>query len=235
MGNAGELCARTHHFSREAQDAFAKQSFERARDAQKSGHFAKEIVPVTVPGKKGDVLVSEDEGPSKVDLARLPTLKPAFDSTGSITAGNASSINDGAAAVLMMSEDLAKSRGVKHYFRVRGLSGFAHDPEWFTTAPVTALRVLEKNAGVPMKQWDAIEINEAFAVVPMVAVKELGLDATRVNPRGGAIALGHPIGCSGARVVVTLMNHLQATGGRFGAATLCIGGGEALAILLEAV
>lgn len=233
MGNFGDLCAKEYKFSREEQDGFAQRSFERARKAVESGHFAAEVVPVEVGGKKGSVIVDKDEAPFAVDLAKLATLRPAFEKDGTVTAGNASSINDGAALTVLMDEATAKARGLKPLARIVAQASHAQEPAWFTTAPVEAIRKVLKKAGLGVGDIDQYEINEAFAVVTMAAIKDLGLDAAKVNPYGGAVALGHPIGASGARILATLVNGLKATGKKRGLATLCIGGGEASAVVIE--
>jgi len=233
MGNFGDVCAKEYKFTREEQDAFARQSYERARKATESGHFAKEIVPVEVPSKKGATVVDKDEQPYSVDLDKMATLRPAFEKDGTVTAGNASSLNDGAALAVLMSESTAKRRGLKPLARIVAQASHAQEPAWFTTAPVEAIRKVLKKAGLTPADIDLYEINEAFAVVPMAAIKELGLDRAKVNVHGGAVALGHPIGASGARVVATLLNALEAAGKKRGLATLCIGGGEASAIIVE--
>lgn len=235
MGNFGDLCAREFKFTREEQDKFAIQSFERARKAVESGHFAKEIVAVEVGGKKGATIVDKDEAPFAVDLAKLSTLRPAFDKEGTVTAGNASSINDGAALCLLMSEETAKAKGQKPIARIVAQASHAQDPAWFTTAPIECIRKVLAKAGLKTTDIDQYEINEAFAVVTMAAIKELALDPAKVNPFGGAVALGHPIGASGARVLATLVHGLAATGKKRGLATLCIGGGEASAVIVEMV
>jgi acetyl-CoA C-acetyltransferase len=228
------MCASRYHFSREAQDAYAERSYRRAQAASEDGTFAREIVPVQVPGRKGAVhTVARDEGPSAVDFERMRTLRPAFEADGSVTAANASTINDGAAALIITSEAVAAERGLKVLAHVRGYAGHALDPEWFTVAPVEALRTLFARLAWDPGEVDAYEINEAFSVVPMAAMQEFGLDEERVNPLGGAVALGHPIGASGARILVTLLNALEVRGGQRGVAGICIGGGEALAMGLE--
>lgn len=235
MGQCGELCARTHDLTRDQQDAYAMESFKRARANWENKHFANEVATLTIPHPKGDKVFEADESPFKNDLTKMASLKPVFDKNGTITAANASSISDGAAACVLTTESHAKQKGFKNYFRIIGTSTFAQKPEWFTTAPVGALKKLEESTKVKLADVSCFEINEAFAVVPMMAIRELKLDPSKVNPRGGAIALGHPIGASGARIVVTLMNHLTATGGRYGIGSLCIGGGEAVAMLIERV
>ncbi len=233
MGNFGDMCAKEFQFSREEQDKFATQSYERARKAVDSGHFAKEIVAVEIAGKKGNVVVDKDEQPHSVDLAKLATLRPAFEKDGTVTAGNASSINDGAALTVLMSESTAKSKGLKPLAKIVAQASFAQDPAWFTTAPIECIRKVLKKANLKTSDIDLYEINEAFAVVTMAAIKELELDPAKVNAHGGAVALGHPIGASGARVLATLLNGLQAAGKKRGLATLCIGGGEASAVVVE--
>jgi acetyl-CoA C-acetyltransferase len=236
MGNCGDLVAEKYGFTREAQDAFARQSFERALQAQKTGKFKAEIVPVSVPSKKGDpVVVEEDEGPKKAQLDKMPSLKPAFSKTGTVTAANASSINDGAAALVVCSAAAAKRLGLNVLARIVGDATAAVEPKWFTIAPVTALAKLYEKTRTKPLDWDLYEINEAFSGVTLAAMKEHDLDADRVNVNGGAVALGHPIGCSGARLLVTLLHALKDRGKRRGIATLCIGGGEAVALGVELV
>ena len=234
MGVFGELCADKYHFSREEQDAFAIESVKRAQAAQASGAFAGEIVPVTVPGKKGDVQIDTDEQPGRSDINKIPTLKPAFrKENGTITAASSSSISDGAAALILLSADDAKTRGVKPLARIVAHATHSQEPEWFTTAPVGAIgKVLDK-AGWKAADVDLFEVNEAFAVVAMAPMRELGISHDKLNVNGGACALGHPIGASGARIVVTLLNALKTRGLRRGVAALCIGGGEATAIAVE--
>jgi len=234
MGVFGELCADKYHFSREEQDAFAIESVKRSQAAQASGAFADEIVPVTVAGKKGDVQVDTDEQPGRSDINKVPALKPAFrKENGTITAATSSSISDGAAALILLSADDAKARGVKPLARIVAHATHSQEPEWFTTAPVGAItKVLEK-AGWKAGDVDLFEVNEAFAVVAMAPMRELGIAHDKLNVNGGACALGHPIGASGARIVVTLLNALKTSGLRRGVAALCIGGGEATAIAVE--
>jgi len=236
MGNCAELCAKEKHFSREAQDAFAIESFKRAQIAQKEGKFKAEIAPVSIAGKKGDAVVFDtDEGPSKANFEKMPSLRPAFDKNGSVTAANASTINDGAAALVLMSAAKAKELGVKPLARVKAYGANAGAPEWFTTAPAEAMRRAMKKAGWTPKDVDLWEVNEAFAVVAMAAQTELEIPADRLNVWGGGISLGHPIGASGARIVITLVSALQATGGVRGVAGICIGGGEATALCVERI
>ncbi|MCC6640217.1 MAG: acetyl-CoA C-acetyltransferase [Deltaproteobacteria bacterium] len=234
MGVCGDLVAAKYGFTREDQDAFAKRSFERALQAQKAGKFKAEIVPVPVPSKKGEpVVVEHDEGPGKAQLDKMSKLKPAFSKDGTVTAANASSINDGGAALVVTSADAAKRLGMPVLARILGDASAAVEPKWFTIAPVEALRSLYAKTGVKAGDWDLYEINEAFAVVTMAAIKDHGLDPERVNVNGGAVSLGHPIGCSGARILVTLLHALKDRGKRRGIATLCIGGGEAVALGVE--
>ncbi len=236
MGNAGELCAKKYEFTREAQDDYAKESFRRAVAAQKEGRFKDEIVPVPVPQRKGDpLMVGEDEGPKKGDPAKMSSLRPAFVKDGTITAANASSINDGAAAVVLASEDAVKKHNLTPIGRIVGYGGAAQAPEWFTTAPGLAIADASKRSGVAVKDIDLFEVNEAFAVVAMAALRDCELDHSKVNVHGGAIALGHPIGASGARIFVTLLSALKQRNAKRGLATLCIGGGEANAVIVERV
>jgi acetyl-CoA C-acetyltransferase len=236
MGVFAESCADKYHFTREAQDAYAIESVKRARAAQESGAFTGEIVPVTVSGRKGDVQVDTDEQPGRSDIAKVPTLKPAFrKENGTVTAASSSSISDGAAAVVLMSADDAAKRGVKPLARIVAHATHSQEPEWFTTAPVSALRKVLDKAGWKVEDVDLWEINEAFAVVAMTPMKELGIPHDKLNVNGGACALGHPIGASGARLVVTLINALKTRGLRRGVASLCIGGGEATAIAVECI
>jgi len=234
MGVFGELCADKYHFTREEQDAYAIESVKRAQAAQQSGAFAGEIVPVTVSGRKGDVLVDTDEQPGRSDIGKIPTLKPAFrKENGTITAASSSSISDGAAAVVLLSGDDAKARGLAPLARIVAHATHSQEPEWFTTAPVGAIQKVLDKAGWKVGDVDLFEINEAFAVVAMTPIKELGIPHDKVNVNGGACALGHPIGASGARLVVTLLNALKVRGLKRGIASLCIGGGEATAIAIE--
>jgi acetyl-CoA C-acetyltransferase len=233
MGTFGEQCADKYKFTREAQDAFATTSVNRAKAATASGAFAAEITPVTVKTRAGDVVVSIDEGPGKVKLDKIAGLKPAFKKDGTITAASSSSINDGAAALVLSRESTAKQLGAKPIARIVGHATFAQEPEWFTTAPVGAVNKLLKKIGWTVKDVDLWEVNEAFAVVPMAAMTELGISHDIVNVNGGACALGHPIGASGARIIVTLMYALKARGLKKGIATLCIGGGEGTALAIE--
>ena len=233
MGTFGEDCATKYSFTRAEQDAFATASVQRAKAATESGAFAAEITPVTVKGRGGEVVVSIDEGPGKVKLDKISTLKPAFKKDGTITAASSSSINDGAAALVMMKASTAAKLGCKPLARIVAHATHAQEPEWFATAPVGATQKVLAKAGWAVGDVDLWEVNEAFAVVPMALMKELGVPHDKVNVNGGACALGHPIGASGARIMVTLMYALQARGLKKGLATLCIGGGEATAVALE--
>ncbi len=234
MGVFAESCADKYHFTRAEQDAFAAESVRRAQEAVKSGAFAGEIAPVTVSSRKGDVEVAVDETPGKVDPAKIPTLKPAFrKENGTVTAASSSSLSDGAAAVVLLSADDARARGVRPLARIVAHATHSQEPEWFTTAPVGAIRKLLEKTGWGVGDIDLFEINEAFAVVAMAAMKELAIPHARLNVHGGACALGHPIGCTGARIVVTLLHAMIARGARRGVASLCIGGGEATAIAIE--
>ncbi|MGQ8879717.1 acetyl-CoA C-acyltransferase [Delftia sp. NA_296.1] len=235
MGTFGEDCAAKYHFTREQQDAYAIESVKRAQAATESGAFAAEITPVTVSTRKGDVTVSIDEGPAKAKLDKISSLKPAFKKDGTITAASSSSINDGAAALVLMRESTAKELGCKPLARIVAHATHAQEPEWFTTAPVGATQKALKKAGWTAADVDLWEVNEAFAVVPMALMAELGVPRDKVNVNGGACALGHPIGASGARILVTLLHALQARGGKRGLATLCIGGGEGTAMAIEMV
>ena len=233
MGTFGEECAAKYTFTREQQDAFATASVQRAKAAGSNGAFATEIAPVTLQERSGERVVSLDEGPGKVKLDKISTLRPAFKKDGTITAASSSSINDGAAALVMMRESTARKMGCRPLARVLGHSVFAQEPEWFTTAPVGATQKLLSQIGWAVKDVDLWEVNEAFAVVPMALMTELKVSHEIVNVNGGACALGHPIGASGARILVTLLHALQARGLKKGLATLCIGGGEATAMAVE--
>jgi acetyl-CoA C-acetyltransferase len=236
MGNCAEMCAGKYHFTREEQDAFALESYKRAQNASKTCLFSEEIVAVLVPQKKGDpVKIETDEEPFAAPLEKIATLKPAFAKDGTVTAGNASKINDGAAALVVSSEEIARKKGWKPIARIVGYAGVAQAPEWFTTAPVGAIQKLLAKTGLSVSDIDLFEINEAFAAVAMAAIRELELDPAKVNVRGGAVALGHPIGASGARILTTLLHALRKSGGRRGLAAICIGGGEATAMLVETV
>jgi acetyl-CoA C-acetyltransferase len=235
MGTFGEDCAAKYGFTREQQDAFATASVQRAKKATETGAFAAEITPVTVKDRAGERVISIDEGPGKVKLDKIPQLKPAFKKDGTITAASSSSINDGAAALVMMTESTAKRLGLKPLARIVAHTTHAQEPEWFATAPVGATQKLLAKTGWKAADVDLWEVNEAFAVVPMALMEELKISHDIVNVNGGACALGHPIGASGARIMVTLLHALKARGGKRGVATLCIGGGEATAVALELV
>ncbi|NMM77950.1 acetyl-CoA C-acyltransferase [Acidovorax sp. SRB_24] len=235
MGTFGEDCAAKYGFTRAQQDAFATASVQRAQAATTSGAFAAEITPVTVKTRAGETVVSIDEGPGKARLDKIATLKPAFKKDGTITAASSSSINDGAAALVMMRESTAQRLGCKPLARIASHATHAHEPEWFATAPLGATQKALAKAGWAVGDVDLWEINEAFAVVPMALMHELNLPHDKVNVHGGACALGHPIGASGARILVTLLHALQARGLQKGLATLCIGGGEATAMAVELV
>ncbi|HKP55731.1 MAG TPA: acetyl-CoA C-acyltransferase [Polyangiales bacterium] len=231
MGEAAERCATQLGIGRSAQDEYARNSYQRARAAP----FAPEIEPVTVPGKRGDTVVREDEEPGRSDLSKLPSLKPAFRADGTITAGNASKLNDGAAAVVLASEEAIKRHGLTPLARIVASAHHAQEPERFPTAPAYAIDKVLARAGGSVADVDLFEINEAFAIVAIGCTQLARLDPAKVNVRGGAVALGHPIGCSGARILTTLLYALRETGGKKGLATLCIGGGEANALLIERV
>jgi acetyl-CoA C-acetyltransferase len=235
MGTFAEDCAGKYEFTREAQDEFAVRSLRRALDANNDGTFAWEIAPVTVSGRKGDVVVDKDEQPAKAAPEKIPTLKPAFRKDGTVTAANSSSISDGAAALVLMRRSQAEKRGLKPLAVIVAHATHAQEPAWFSTAPVGAIRKVYEKAGWSGKDVDLFEINEAFAVVTMAAMREHELPADKVNVHGGACALGHPIGASGARIVVTLLGALRKQGGKRGIASLCIGGGEATALAVELV
>jgi acetyl-CoA C-acetyltransferase len=236
MGHCGEACATKYEFGREAQDEYATLSFRRAQEAQQSGRFRDEIVPVEVPGRKGDVtLVELDEGPGKAQFDKMGGLRPAFDKAGTITAANASTINDGAAALVLASGEKVQELGLRPIARIVSYGTNAQEPQWFTTAPAKAMQRALDRAGWQLGDVDLFEVNEAFAVVSMAAERDLEIPREKLNVFGGAISLGHPIGASGARIIVTLVNALRHTGGRRGLAGICIGGGEATAVCVEVV
>ncbi len=235
MGSCAELCAREMGFSREAQDQHAADSYRRALAAQKEGLFAGEIVPVKVAGKKGEVVVDADEEPLRGDVNKLAGLRPAFDKSGTVTAGNASSLNDGGAAVVLMAREVAEKRGLRILARVVAHGHAAQASDWFTTAPAAAIKAACDRAGWKPTDVDLWEINEAFSVVSLANNKLLSLDPARVNLSGGAVALGHPIGASGTRILVTLLHLMDRRQARTGGASLCIGGGEGIALLVERV
>jgi acetyl-CoA C-acetyltransferase len=234
MGQAGELCARRYEFSRERQDAFAAESYQRALLAQREGYFKDELVSVEVPQRKGKALsVSEDEEPGRGDIGKLSELRPAFDKAGTITAGNASSVNDGAAALVLASAGAVAEFGLSPLAQIKSHGAFAQEPAWFTTAPAQASQRALDKSGLDAQAIDLWEINEAFACVTLACSQLLGIDPERVNVHGGAVALGHPIGASGARILVTLVSALRQRRLSRGLASLCIGGGEALAMIVE--
>lgn len=234
MGNAGELCAKECGYTREDQDEYAIESYKRAEKAIQNGWFKEEIVAVEIPQRKGDpVVVSEDEEPGKVRYDKIPTLRPAFQKDGTITAANASKINDGAAAMVLVSEEKMKEMGLTPIAKIRGFADAAQAPEWFTTTPSKAMPIALQKAGVDAKDVDAWEINEAFSVVSLVNRDEMKIPGDKLNVFGGAVSMGHPIGCSGARIVVTLTSVLKQTGGKIGCAGICNGGGGASAMVIE--
>jgi len=236
MGVFGELCASKYQFTREDQDAYTIESVRRAQAAQAAGAFDAEIAAVTVTGRKGSVEVTLDEQPGRSDIAKIPTLKPAFQKDhGTITAASSSSISDGAAALVLASADRAQALGLQPLARVVAHATHSQAPEWFTTAPVAAITKVLDKAGWALGDVDLFEVNEAFAVVAMAPMRELGIAHEQLNVNGGACALGHPIGASGARLVVTLLHALKARGKRRGVAALCIGGGEATAVAIEII
>ena len=235
MGNFAETCASKYQFSREMQDAFAIESLSRAKQAIENGYFANEVAPVTLSTRRGDVVVDTDEQPGNAKPEKIPQLRPAFQKDGSVTAANASSISDGAAALTLMMADEAEARGLKPIALIHGYDESAQEPEWFTTAPVTAVQNTLKRVGWSIDEVDLWEINEAFAVVAMAAMHELSIPHSKLNVHGGACALGHPIGASGARILVTLIHAMQRRGDKKGMASLCIGGGEATAMAIELV
>ena len=234
MGNAAELCASECNIPRDSQDEFAINSYKRALQAMESGAFAEEIVSVEIPQRKGDpVVVSEDEEPKRVKFEKIPTLRPAFQKDGTVTAANASSLNDGAAALVIASEEWAKAHGIQPIAKIVTQASFAKAPEWFTTAPADVIKAITSKAGLTVADIDLFEVNEAFAVVALATNQLAGLDPDKVNVNGGAVALGHPIGASGARILVTLLYAMKSRDARRGLATLCIGGGEASAVIVE--
>jgi acetyl-CoA C-acetyltransferase len=235
MGVFGDATCAQYGFDRAAIDAYSEESVKRAQAAQAAGHFKAEIVSVTVKGRKGDVVVDADEEPGKIDVSKIPGLRPAFGKDGVLTAAASSKISDGAAATVLMSAEEAAARGLKPLARIVAHAGHAQAPEWFTTAPVKAISNVLEKAGWKVEDVDLFEVNEAFSVVAMAPMKDLGIAHEKINVHGGAVALGHPIGASGARLVVTLINALRVRGGKRGVASLCIGGGEATAIAIELV
>ncbi len=235
MGNIAEICAKEYNFSREDQDNFAVESYNRALKSISEKTFADEIIPVEIVTRKGTTIVSDDEEPSKVNFDKLKTLRPAFQKDGTVTAANASSINDGASAVLLMSKEKADEFGLKPIAKIIAQASAAKDPKWFTTAPIDSIKKVLQKADMTIDQIDLFEINEAFSVVSLTVNKELGLDPKKVNVNGGAVALGHPIGASGARILTTLLHAMKKRDVKFGLASLCIGGGEASAVIVEKV
>jgi acetyl-CoA C-acetyltransferase len=234
MGVCADACAVEHHFSREEQDAFAVKSYKRSAEAWKSGKFKNEVVAVEVPQRKGEpLLVTEDEEYKNVILEKIPQLRPAFSKDGTVTAANASTINDGAAALVLMSAEKAKALGIKPLAKIRSYADAAQEPKWFTTAPAKALPKALERAGLDIDEVDYFEFNEAFAVVGLANMKLLGIPDSKVNVNGGAVSLGHPLGCSGARIVITLLSVLEQNKAKLGAAAICNGGGGASALILE--
>jgi acetyl-CoA C-acetyltransferase len=233
MGIAGELCADECKITREDQDEFATLSYKRAIKAQESGLFADEIVPVVISTRKGDITVDSDEEPSKVNFEKLPSLKPVFKKEGTITAANASSIDDGAAALVIASDSYVSKHNKKPIAKIIAYATHAQEPEWFTTAPVEAMKKASEKAGIAIEDIDLFEINEAFATVSIIGARKLNIPYEKINVNGGAIALGHPIGASGARVLTTLIYALKQRDKKYGMASLCIGGGEAVAMIVE--
>jgi acetyl-CoA C-acetyltransferase len=234
MGNAAELCAKECGISREAQDSFAIESYKRSQAAWEKGLFDQEIVPVEIPQRKGDpVIFSKDEEPFNVKFDKIPSLNPAFIKDGTVTAANASTMNDGAAALLLMSAEKANELGLKPIGRIKGYADAEQAPEWFTTTPAVAVPKAVSKAGLTMEEIDYWELNEAFAVVGIENTRRMKLDPAKVNAHGGAVSLGHPLGCSGARIIVTLLHVLKANGARYGAAGICNGGGGASAMVIE--
>lgn len=234
MGVCADACATKYNFSREAQDEYAIQSYKRASEAWKTGKFNNEVVPVEVPQRKGNpIVVSQDEEFTNVILDKIPTLRPAFTKEGTVTAANASTINDGAGAVVLMSKEKAQELGLKILATIKGYADAAQEPEWFTTAPAKALPKALAKAGISINDVDFFEFNEAFSVVGLANMKLLGLSHSNVNVNGGAVALGHPLGCSGVRIIITLLNILEQNNAKIGAAAICNGGGGASAIVIE--
>ena len=233
MGTCGDRCAAKEGISRQEQDDFAVASFQRAMKAQKEKLFAEEMVAVEIKGRKGSVFVSEDETPGRFNEEKLRALRPAFDPGGSVTAGNASSINDAAAAIVVISPEKAKTLGVQPQAKILGYSTYSREPEWFTLAPVCAIERLMQKLGLSVADVDLFEVNEAFSVVTIAAMKQLKIPHEKMNVHGGAVALGHPIGASGTRILVTLLSALKQRQGKIGIASLCIGGGEAVAMAVE--
>ena len=236
MGNCAELCAKEMNFSREQQDAFAIESYKRSADAWENGKFKDEVIPVAVPQRRGnDIIISEDEEYKNVNMEKIPNLRPVFDKNGTVTAANASTLNDGAAALLLMSSEKAKELAIKPLAKIRSYADAAHQPKWFTTAPAKALSIALNKANLSTSDVDYFELNEAFSVVGLANIEKLGLNNTSVNVNGGAVSLGHPLGCSGARIIVTLLHVLQQNDAKVGAAGICNGGGGASALVVEMI
>ncbi len=235
MGCAADICAAENKISREEQDAFAIESYKRSQAAWNEGRFAEEVVPVVIPSKKGDVVVNRDEEPWNVKFDKIASLKPAFGQEGTVTAANASTMNDGAAAVVLVSKETADELGLKPVAIVRSYADAEQEPTWFTTTPSIAVPRAVKKAGLDMSDVEYVELNEAFSVVGIINSKKMNLDPAKVNVNGGAVSLGHPLGCSGARIVVSLINVLKQKGGKIGAAGICNGGGGASAMVIENV
>ncbi|MEW7278893.1 acetyl-CoA C-acyltransferase [Aquimarina sp. 2201CG1-2-11] len=234
MGTCADLCAKEHNFSREDQDAYAIQSYERSANAWASGKFDNEVVPVSVPQRRGEpVVISEDEEYKNVKMEKIPALRPAFSKDGTVTAANASTINDGAGAVVMMSTEKAKELGLTPLVKIKSYADAAQEPKWFTTAPAKALPKALEKSGIDIKDVDFFEFNEAFSVVGLANLKILGLTDTNTNVNGGAVSLGHPLGCSGVRILITLINVLEQNNAKIGAAAICNGGGGASAMVIE--
>ena len=233
MGVCAETCASEHNFSREEQDAFAIESYHRSANAWKNGNFNNEVAPVTIKTRKGDVVVSEDEEYKNVKFEKIPELRPVFKKDGTVTAANASTINDGAAAVILVSGEKLKELGLTPLAKITGVADAEQAPEWFTTAPALALPIAAQRAGVAIEDLDAVELNEAFSVVGLANTKILNLNPAKVNINGGAVSLGHPLGASGARIIVTLINVLKQQNGKVGGAGICNGGGGASAMIIE--
>lgn len=234
MGNCAELCAKEMNFSREQQDAFAVESYNRSAKAWAEGKFSDEVVAVSVAQRRGDdLIISEDEEYKNVKMDKIPNLRPVFDKEGTVTAANASTLNDGAAALILMSADKAKALGLQPLAKIKSYADAAHQPEWFTTAPAKALPIALEKAKISTGDVDFFELNEAFSVVGLANIEKLGLDATKVNVHGGAVSLGHPLGCSGTRIIVTLLHVLKHNNGKVGAAGICNGGGGASAMVVE--
>ncbi|MEJ5166960.1 MAG: thiolase family protein [Thermoanaerobaculia bacterium] len=233
MGNCGELCSKELNISREEQDRFAIQSYKRAQEAYEKGYFKEEIVPIKVPAKGDPVIVDKDEEPYRIPVEKIPKMRPAFQEGGTITAGNASKINDGASALILGDEEVVKKYNLKPMARILGQATHSQEPEWFTTAPAKAIKKLLQKTGFTLDKIDLLEVNEAFAVVALATLKELEYPEEKTNIHGGAVALGHPIGASGARILTTLLYALKNNKKKYGIASICIGGGEACAVLVE--